>query len=344
MPLRLRAVRVLLFAAVTATIYAAELLVVARMPRVSRPEILAAAVLADLAVVVPLAYFLLFLRGKKWPVGLLPVFLLSLAGASLVLPGDYRHLLPRARLLVLPVEVGLVGFLLWRVRRIVAGLGAGGAETDVLERLDEGFGRVLPNRRLASALAYECAVLYYGLLGWWRQPARAAGHSFSYHRNSGYGALILTLMVVSAAEVVGLHLAVRLWSGTAAWLLSALGVYAVLWMAGDYQAVRLRPVVAADDALRVRVGLRWSASIPYSQIEQVRPRGKESLSKRTPGYLHAALLTDPQMVLVLRGPVRARGPYGIEKEVWRVGLAVDEADRLRAVLAVQCGTGPPSNP
>jgi hypothetical protein len=32
----------------------------------------------------------------------------------------------------------------------------------------------------------------------------------------------------------------------------------------------------------------------------------------------------------------ACGPYGIEKGVRRAGLAVDEADRLRAVLAEQC--------
>jgi hypothetical protein len=338
MLLRLRAVRVLLFAAITATIYATALLVVARMPRVARPEILAGAVLLDLAVVVPLAYFLLFLRGKKWPVGLVPVFLLSLVGASLVMPGDYRQFLPRARLLALPAELGLVGYLLWRVRRVFAGLGAGGAETDVLDRLYQSFCRVLPNRRLASVFAYELGVLYYGLLCWRSRPQTADQHAFSYHRNSGYGALILTLLIVSAVEVVGMHLVVRLWSGTVAWVLSALGAYAALWMAGDYQAVRLRPVVATDDALLVRVGLRWSVSIPYAQIEQVQPRGKESLSKHTRGYLHAALLTDPQMILVLRGPVRARGPYGIEKEVRRVGLAVDEADRLRAVLAERCAT------
>jgi hypothetical protein len=336
MLLRLRSVRVLLFAAITATVYAVALVVVARMPQVARPEVLAGAVLLDLAVVVPLVYFLLFLRGKKWLVGLTPVFLLSLLGAFLVLPGEYRHLLPRARLLALPLELGLVAFLLWRVRRIFAGLGAGGAETDVLDRLYQSFSQVLPNRRLASALAYEFCVLYYGLLCWRRRPASVDRHSFSYHRNSGYGALILTLMIVSAIEVVAMHLAVCLWSGTVAWLLSALAIYAVVWMAGDYQAVRLRPVVATDDTLHVRVGLRWSVSIPYAQIEQVQPRGKEQLSKRTPGYLHAVLLTDPQMVLVLRGPVRARGPYGIEKEVRRVGLAVDEADRLRAVLAEHC--------
>jgi hypothetical protein len=335
MLLQLRAVRVLLFAAVTTIVYAAALLVVAQMPHVARPEILAGAVLLDLAVVMPLVYFLLFLRGKKWPVGLIPVFLLSLLGASLVLPGDYRALLPHARLLVLPVEVGLVGFLLWRMRRIFAGLAAGGAETDVLDRLYQSFCQTLPNRRLASVLAYECSVLYYGLLCW-RRPARADRHSFSYHHNSGYTALIFTLMIVSAVEIVGMHLVVRLWSGMVAWLLTGLGVYAILWMAGDYQAMRLRPMVATADALLVRVGLRWSVSIPYTLIEQVQPRSKEFLSKRTPGYLQAALLTDPQMVLVLRGPIRAHGPYGIEKEVRRVGLAVDEADRLRAILAEQC--------
>jgi hypothetical protein len=336
MLLRLRAVPVLLFVATTATVYFVALLVVARMPRVAHPEVLAGAVLLDVVIVVPLVYFLLFLRGKKWPVGLVPVFLLSLVGASLVLPGDYRQLLPHVRLLALPVELALVGFLLWRVRRIFAGLGAGGAETDVLDRLYQSFCRVLPNLRLASVLAYELSVLYYGLLSWRRRPEAIAQNSFSYHRNSGYSTLILTLMFVSVVEIVGMHLVVRLWSGTVAWVLSALGAYAVLWMAGDYQAVRLRPVVATDDALLVRMGLRWSVSIPYTQIEQVQPFAREASSKRTPGYLHAALLTDPQVVLVLRGPVRARGPYGIEKEVQRVGLAVDEADRLRAVLTDKC--------
>jgi hypothetical protein len=335
MLLQLRAVRVLLFAAITATIYAVALLVVARMPQVARPEILAGAVLLDLAVVVPLVYFLLFLRGTNWPVGLMPVFLLSLVGASLVLPGDQRQFLPRARLLALPAELGLVAFLLWRVRQIFAGLRTSGAEADVLDRLYQSFCQVLPNQRLASVLAYEFSVLYYGLFCWRRRPMEVGRHSFSYHHKSGYGALIFTLMFVSVVEIVGMHLVVRLWSDTVAWVLSALGVYAVLWMAGDYHAVRLRPMVATDDALLVRVGLRWSVSISYTQIEQVQQRGKESLSKRAPGYLNAALLREPQVVLVLREPVRARGPYGIEKEVRRVGLAVDDADRLRAVLAEQ---------
>jgi hypothetical protein len=118
MLLRLPAVRVLFFAAITATVYAVSLLVVARMPRAARPEVLAGAVLVDLAVVVPLVYFLLFLRGKRWPVGLVPVFLLRLAGASLILPGDYRQLLPRARMLALPAELGLVAYVLWRVAGI----------------------------------------------------------------------------------------------------------------------------------------------------------------------------------------------------------------------------------
>jgi hypothetical protein len=96
---------------------------------------------------------------------------------------------------------------------------------------------------------------------------------------------------------------------------------------------------------------RWEAAIDihlepyYGQSQRSRnelcygkprPRGKESLPKRAPGYLRAAMLTQPQMVLVLRRPVRARGPYGLAKEVRRGGLAVDEADRLRAVLAERC--------
>jgi hypothetical protein len=173
--------------------------------------------------------------------------------------------------------------------------------------------------------------LYYALCSWQRQEAGGCA-SFSYHRESGYGAVVAALVMVCGIEAVVVHLLVALWSATAAWLLTALGVYTVVWLLGDYQAARLRALVVGEDALYVRLGLRWSLRVPYDQIVRVVPPGREELGRRTPGYLHAVLLVAPQVVLELGGPMRARGPYGVGKEVTRVGIAVDDLEGLHAAL------------
>jgi hypothetical protein len=235
------------------------------------------------------------------------------------------------RLLAAPAELGLVGYLLWRMRGYYRGLRAGGPG-DVLERLHESFAAVLGSPRVAAVLSYEVGVLFYGLCCWRRRPEAGGGASFTYHREGGYGALVGALVMVCGIEVVVMHVLVTLWSATAAWLLTALGLYAVVWLLGDYQAARLRPLVVGEDALHVRLGLRWSLRVPYDRIVRVGPRGKEELGRRTPGYLHAALLVEPQIVLELGGTLRARGPYGVGKEVSRVGIAVDDVQGLRAAL------------
>jgi hypothetical protein len=336
--LSLRAVRIVLFAVITAVIYATAVVVVSRLPRVARPDVLAVAVLLDLVAVVPLAYFLIFLRGKKRVIGLTPVFLLSLAGAALVLPAEYRALLPRARLLALPAELALVAYLVWSVRWAFRKLETAGNDHDVLEALSAGIAGVIPSKPLASALAYEIAVVYYALFSWFRRPPSNTAPAFSYHRRNGYSALVFALIMVSAVEIPGLHIVVHPWSAGAAWFLTALGLYAVLWIVGDFQGIRHRPIVVLKDGLRVRIGLRWSAFIPFSEITQIQS-GKEAPPKRTAGYLRAVLLAEPQLLITLCNSVRAQGPYGLAREVTRVGVAVDDGDRLGAVLKERCGFG-----
>jgi hypothetical protein len=324
----------LVFVAVVAVIYAAVLGVVAQIPAAAHPDVLAAAVLVDLTVVVPLLYWLLFLRDRGRLSSLVPVFLLSLVGAAAVLPAAHGWLVQFLRLLAAPAEVGLVGYLLWRMRRYYRGLRSGGPG-DVPERLQESFAVVLGRPRVAAMLSYEVAILFYALCCWRRQPEAGGGASFSYHQKSGYGAIVGALVLVCLMEVVAVHVLVSLWSATVAWLLTALGVYTVAWLLGDYQAARLRPLVVGEDALDVRLGLRWSLRIPYDRIVRVVPRSKEELRRRTPGYLHAVLLVEPQVLLELDGPMQARGPYGVSKEVTRVGIAVDDIEGLQAALSAR---------
>jgi hypothetical protein len=185
-------------------------------------------------------------------------------------------------------------------------------------------------------LAYEMSVIYYGLFSWRDRPAVGPGRAFSYHRAGSYGAIVFALLMVSACEIVAMHVAVSFASSAAAWLVTALGLYGVVWILGDYQAVRLRPLMVGADGLVVRLGLRWSVSIPRDAIAAISPAPKPPRARRAPGHLHAALVAPPQWQVTLREPLLARGPYGITKRVTTVALAADDRAGLRQAL-LECG-------
>jgi hypothetical protein len=251
--------RVLLFLAVVVAVYCVALGTVASLPRLKHPNVVASAVFVDITIVVPLAFLLIVPRGRNRWRGLTLVFLASLAGAALVLPAQHRAALPLLRLLVVPAELAAVGLVLLGIRR---GLSGAASRDDVIESLERSLSQSLSNPRFARAIAYEISVLYYGLVSWRQRVPIGAGRSFSYHRTGGYGAIVFLLIMVSAIEIVSVHLLVARASITAAWVLTGLGLYAVLWILGDFQAVRLRPLVVEDEVLRVRLGLRWSLDIP----------------------------------------------------------------------------------
>jgi hypothetical protein len=135
-------------------------------------------------------------------------------------------------------------------------------------------------------------------------------------------------------EGVVVHLLAARWSEVAAWILSVLSVYGVIWMVGDLQAIRLRPTLVTPDALHVRVGVRWNVTLPWSEIESIEPRGRAPFPHRAPGHLRATPMGEPTFIVTLRRPTRVAGPYGITKTVTRIGIAVDDAQGFAGAVRI----------
>jgi hypothetical protein len=112
-------------------------------------------------------------------------------------------------------------------------------------------------------------------------------------------------------------------------VLTALSVYTLLWLAAAFQAARLRPVVVSEDQLLVRSSLLWTVEVPRDAIECVRAVDDAPRDKRV---LRAALGTSPVLLVTLKRPVRALGPFGTHRTVDAIALYVDEPARLRAAL------------
>lgn len=240
--------------------------------------------------------------------------------------------------LAIPLELALV---LYVGRRVVLARrhqalhgGSGRAAADLLERLRAILSEALPFPRLGEVVADEMATLYYGLFSWWRREEEPGPDVFSYHRKSGYGAVLGALLMVCAFEALGVHFLLQRWSPAAAWIFTILTLYGMIWMVGDARAQRLRPILLADGVLHVRIGLRWTLPVPLAAVAEVADARtvRPPLPRRAPEYLRATVLGAPQLLLVLREPLTAQGPYGIRRTATRVGLGVDEPDRLRAAL------------
>ncbi len=202
-----------------------------------------------------------------------------------------------------------------------------GRHADVLETLRAAARQTLGHRLVADILAFELAIFYFAF-GTWSKPAAESSHGYSYHLKAGYSAVLATIMLVGTVELFAVHLLVQRWSTTAAWLLTALSAYGLIWLIGDFQAIRRRPIVLTRDGLDLRLGIRWSLHIPWSLVRELRPVGHAFTAPKRQDYLNAVVFGAPRYLIDLEQPVTASGPYGIQRQVNQVAFTIDDPDRF----------------
>jgi len=341
-------VRPLGFAVLITLVAAAALAVADHLPAASRPDALALALTIDLVILVPLAYYVLLVRGQGWPGATTGAVLLGcIYAAHLIVPDAYDGPVQVVTYLIVPVELFLLGYVLTRAVRSVRRVRrrSGDVATgDLLDHLRVALRAAVAVRRPADAIAYEIAVLYYALFAWRTDPTaiqRQQG-AFPYHRSSGYGAIFGAILMAVVAEVVAFHILLSLWSPVAAWVHTGLVVYGTLFLIGDYRAMRFRPIVVTDEAVHVRCGLRWTAKIPRTGIAGVEPMRREI--EEHDGYFSAAAAPKPDLVLNLRAPVVIGGPYGMTRTADCIGISADDVQGLVEAVRDASPTGLPPAP
>ena len=316
------------FAAPLVGIYVAALVLVEALPQLRAPGAIAAGLTADLVVLVPAVYYAVLIRGRGWPsITLAPVVLLSFGAARLIVPAEHHGLLSLIGVALPAVEVGLVMFVgvkAWRVLRANGAARAAGG--DFYDRVRQTLRGAFDAPAVVGAFAYEASLAHYAFAVRREAPSE---HAFTYHRRAGYGAILGALLMAAALELVGVHILLRSWSATAAWVHIGLSLYGIVWLVGDYRAMRRRPHELSDTGLRVRYGIRWDLGVDWDQVTRV-----HRTRHPAPGddYLDTVPVGRPRYVVELDAPVEATGPYGVGREVQRIGLVVDEPDAFEARL------------
>ena len=270
------------------------------------PDVLAWAFTFDLTITIPLLYYVLFIRDGLKPVStVIPVVVICAVIARAVVPHDQQQFLRQLKYLTAPLDL-IALFLV--ARSLARGRGSG---NNVVDRL----------------IASEIAILRYGIVSW-RKPD-APG--FTVHRRNDWATIVVCFIVAIAAESLGVHLLVQHWSPTVAWVITALDLYGILWLLGDYHALRLLPTTIEDGVLHLRYGLRWTADIPLPNIAAVKPAPADWKRK---GVMKVAMLDEPRLLIELREPVTAYGLAGLKRTVDAIAILPDDPEGFEAALAV----------
>ncbi|MEM6326066.1 MAG: hypothetical protein AAF791_03015 [Bacteroidota bacterium] len=330
----LRSAALPLFAVATIGVYAAALAVAARLSAAPDPTLLAAALAADVVVLVPLLYYGLVVWGRgASPITLAPVVALSLVGAYAVLPEAHEGVLGWFGIGVVLVEAAALTWVGLRARIVVRAYRRS-TEADLLAKVRGALAAAVGPGLVTEALATEAVVPLYAL-GRGREPRDE--DAFGYRARSGYVATCSAIGLVALVELgLGHFLLLRYVGETAALTHLALSLYGGLWLIADLRAMRARPIRLSADRLLIRCGLRWTAEVPVSQIVEVRRLTKGSYSG-TAGFCDLTPLGEARYAVVLTEPVTARGPFGITRSATRLGLDVDDRERFEAQLAAIVG-------
>jgi hypothetical protein len=326
---------VFLFIGIALLLIAIEFWIVLSVWFPRNADLLSLAITVDLTLGIPALYYLFLVRPRKSPpVALAPVFIASVLLAQLILPSAQQRYLGWIAY-TLPLIEGtllvIAGYKARSVARAYQRLRSGYVyATDALEAsLRAVFGDYLAIKLLMT----ELSLLYYLCAGWFRRfkPNDTANLAFSYHRANGYAAVLGMFGFVIALETIGLHLIVQHWSPAIAWVLTALSLYSLAWIVGDYHAARLHPIVLTPRVLHIRTGLRWRTDLDWSAIAAV----TRAASSTRPGThdLNLAISGEPRLILDLKEPVIVHGLFGIQKKASRIGLSVDDEALFQAALS-----------
>jgi hypothetical protein len=294
----------------------------------AHPDFLAWAFTFDLTISLPLLWWLFAVRsGRAGAVTLIPIFLIGLGVAARIIPAAQHSFVDQLRFIAAPLDLVTIAVVVRRVARIRRIEGGG----DRVDRIERACAELFGNGRAARAVAFEIAIFDYAFLGW-RKPAP---RGFTVHQRSSWGTIVGVFVFLIAIESVCAHLVIQIWSVKAAWIVTALDVYGVFWLLGDYQALRLRPTRIEGGTLHLSYGLRWRAEIPLDAIASVESVRTEPDWKRK-GILKMAMLDDPRLIVRFKTPQTAHGLAGLTRMIEAVAILADDDDGFAAAMRAAC--------
>ncbi len=290
------------------------------------------AISADFLLTIPLIYFLLIRKTSIPKTTVVPIMIIGLLLGTYFLPQQNQTYLSLFKSWALPlIELAVFSFIILKVRKAFRTFKSNRESSpDFFTVLKSTCYEILP-KPVAIPFATEIAVAYYGFIHW--KAVKLKDNQFSYHKNSGTPALLLTLILIVVVETFAFHILLGMWSEIVAWIVTGVSIYTGFQLLGFAKSLSKRPIEINADSLKLKYGIMSEVEIPMGIIESVELSGKEM--EENP--LHKSLsplgeLEGHNVIIHLKQKHNLVGLYGFRKEFTKLAIHVDEAKEFVSMV------------
>ena len=280
----------------------------------------------DLMVLVPLVFWLLYIRPRgKSPIFVLPVIYLGSLASSAMAVEDSFTIVPCLLVAAFAVDAVVLCFEVPRIFRLAKRLAAeaehkGMSPSECIAHCAEG---ILGGSKVARALSMELAMWWYLLRSWGKPPYVPEGvRAFSYHKDCNAVAMSSVLVFLGVFEAAAVHVALSRVSLLLAMAATVLTAYMLVWLIANTRAMVLEPILVDGRSVFISWGFMYWMRIERSNVDAV-VRGDLEAPKSESADLSS--LGGSPCWLILKEPVEFNPVVGKVRKVRYVKLSPDDS-------------------
>ena len=190
--------------------------------------------------------------------------------------------------------------------------------------------------------------MYYAFFCWNNKKVMSnTDISFRLDKNSAYFWFFLALLHEQVIEMVILHIYVKTAAPLLAYVITALHIYSIFYIMGDYNWVRNTPIRVKDDNINIKIGARREISFNIDDIELIQ---RAKLKNNSSGGIihekrvfHATafprVLTrlfgisdELKHEIIFNKPIYYKGYFGIKKQADKAFIYIEDSHDFVNVL------------
>ncbi|MTH55415.1 hypothetical protein GKZ89_18645 [Bacillus mangrovi] len=195
-----------------------------------------------------------------------------------------------------------------------------------------------------TILVKECKILYYAFFRWkWKER----GEQIPLHKNSAYFFLFLALLHEQIIEMIIFHIYLKSEEPSIANIFTALHLYSILYLIGDYNWVRNSPIRVEGERIEMKIGARRELVFCTDDIERIQKTsiryGKNGGMIHEKHVFHATafprvlthifgISAEVKYEIIFKEPLFAAGYFGTKKQVKKAFLYLEQSENLAEFL------------
>jgi hypothetical protein len=298
--------------------------------------------LADMLITFPAAYYFFIIRPFKLRLrNLLLVFTCCCGVAYMIMPLQQQLYILQLRKATVLLELGIVVYAISKINNIITLYKHLQTQVpDMAFHLQQSIIGVLGNSLPVRMLASEITVLRFALLCWIKGNNLPFGaRPYSTHKESGYAAMFCVLLFVMLIELTAVHLLLISYSELAAYIVSALTLYGMLFFVADISAVVKSPVWVSKTHLLLRTGMRWRL---YTELDNINAivKLKGDFEPGQSCFKGAIIKSNANLHISFKQPVVLSRLYRPDLIITNIVLTIDETDAFIAHIATSLSNKP----